>query len=125
VSVGEGNAGSANASFSLTLSASSPQTVTVGYATADGTATAGSDYMAVSGTLSFAPGSTSVTIDVPILGDTAIELDETFFVNLNAVVNAVVADGQGRGRSPTTTCQRLDRRRQRGRELGRRTRASA
>jgi chitinase len=81
----------------VTLSASSPATGTVGYASADGSATAGSDYTAVSGTLSFAPGTTLQTIGVPVLGDTAVELDETFLVNLSAAVNATVADGQGQG----------------------------
>lgn len=58
---------------------------TVHYATAPGTATAGSDYTAVSGTLTFAPGETSRTFSIPILNDTAAEGEETFQVLLSAV----------------------------------------
>lgn len=73
------------------------QTVTVNYATADGTATAGSDYTATSGTLTFAPGVTTQTVGVPIIGDNFAEPDETFSLNLTAPVNAVLSDGQGIG----------------------------
>ena len=59
VSVTEGNTGTKTASFAVTLSAVSGQTVTVNYATANGTATAGSDYVAAASTLTFAPGVTS------------------------------------------------------------------
>src|SRR5690606_23063191 len=72
-SVTEGNSGSTNATFTVTLSAASGRVVTVNYTTANGTATAGQDYTAVSGTLTFNPGTTSQTIVVPVLGDT---LDE-------------------------------------------------
>ncbi|HEX8119085.1 MAG TPA: Calx-beta domain-containing protein, partial [Pyrinomonadaceae bacterium] len=95
--VAEGNAGTTNAAFNVTLSAASGKTVTVNYATADGTAAAGSDYIAVSGALNFAPGETSKTVTVDINGDTSIESDETFFVNLSGATNAVIADAQGRG----------------------------
>ena len=64
-SVTEGNAGSTNAVFSVSLSASSPQTITLAYATSNGTATAGSDYASTSGTLTIAAGQTSGTIAVP------------------------------------------------------------
>jgi urease beta subunit len=97
VSPTEGNAGTTQASFSVYLSAASSQPVTVSYATADGTATAGSDYAATSGTLTFAPGQTSQTIAVPVCGDTVDEPDETFFVNLSNPVNATLSNTQGRG----------------------------
>jgi Calx-beta domain len=71
--------------------------VTVQYATADGGATAGSDYQAVGGTLTFAPGETSKTITVPVNGDRLPEPNETFFVNLGNATNATIADGQGVG----------------------------
>ena len=64
------------------------RTVTVGYATADGTATAGEDYTAVSGTLTFAPGETSKTVSVPIIDDSISDSGETFTLTLS---NAVVA----------------------------------
>ena len=69
--------------------------LTVNYATADGTAVAGSDYTATSGTLTFAPGVTSETIRVPILDDTVYEPNETFTVNLSNPVGATITDGQG------------------------------
>jgi len=93
----EGNAGSAIATFTVQLSAPNASTTTVSYATADGTAAAGSDYTAVSGTLTFAPGVTAHTIGVPVLGDTVYEGDETFFVNLSGAVNATIATSQATG----------------------------
>jgi VCBS repeat-containing protein len=80
--------------FTVTLSAASGQTVTVNYATADGTAVAGSDYTAQSGTLTFAPGVTTQTITVPIINDTIDELAELFFVNLASPTNATISDAQ-------------------------------
>jgi hypothetical protein len=97
VSVTEGNSGSTSATFTVTLSAASASAVSVGYATADGTATAGSDYTATSGTLTIAAGGTSGTISVPVLGDTTAESSETFTVSLSSATNATVADGQGTG----------------------------
>jgi len=71
--------------------------VTVNYATADGTATAGSDYTAKSGSVTFTAGATSRTITVSILGDRTPEPNETFFVNLSSPVNTTIANGQGVG----------------------------
>jgi hypothetical protein len=95
--VAEGNSGSTTATFTVTMSPASGRVVTVNYATANGTATAGSDYTATSGTLTFAPGVTSQTIPVTVLGDTAIEANETFTVNLTGAVNVSVSDSQGLG----------------------------
>ena len=78
------------AALTVTLSAASSQTVTVNYTTANGTATAGSDYTATSGTLTFNPGVSSQTINVPIINDSTIEGDETFTVTLSAPVNATL-----------------------------------
>ena len=97
VASSEGNSGSKNFAFNVTLSQASTQTVTVGYATADGTATAGSDYTAVNGTLTFNPGQTSKTVNVPVLGDAIPELNETFYLNLTSATNATIAGGQGTG----------------------------
>jgi len=98
VSVTEGNTGTTNAEFTVTLSAPSSQTVTVTYATADGTATAGADYQALSATtLTFAPGEISKSVTVTVLGDTLTEGNETFTLNLTSPVNAVLADAQGVG----------------------------
>jgi len=98
VSVTEGNAGTTTATFTAALSTVSTQTVTVDFATADGTATtASNDYMATSGTLTFAPGVPAQPIQVTVIGDTAFEPNETFFVNLSNPVNATIGDGQGVG----------------------------
>ncbi|MGI8653732.1 MAG: ExeM/NucH family extracellular endonuclease [Pyrinomonadaceae bacterium] len=97
VSQTEGNTGTTAFTFTVMLSGSTSQTVTVNYATADGTATAGSDYTTTSGTLTFAPGETSKQITVQVAGDTQNEPDETFFVNLTNAVNATVSRAQGTG----------------------------
>lgn len=95
--VTEGNTGTVNATFTVTLSRASNVNVTVAYATGNGGATAGSDYRAASGTLTFAPGETTRTITVPVIGDRTGEPDETFVVNLSGPTNATIADGQGVG----------------------------
>jgi hypothetical protein len=97
VSVTEGNAGIGQARFTVTLAEIPTQTVTVEYTTANGTATAGSDYTTTSGTLTFAEGEQEKTIEVPIMGDTAIEADETFQVNLSAPTNAILTVAQATG----------------------------
>ena len=79
----EGDAGTANLGFTVTLSKASASPVSVGYATSNGTATAGSDYVAGSGTVTFAAGQTSQTVNVGVIGDTAVESDETFTVTLS------------------------------------------
>src|SRR5205823_3259639 len=81
-SVTEGDFGTTNAFFQFTLSAPSKQTITLDYATYDVTATAGSDYIAKSGTLTFQPGETSKGIAVEVVGDLVFEPDETFIVGL-------------------------------------------
>ena len=97
VSVSEGNSGTKTATFTVTLSPTSTQTVTVGYATANGTATAGSDYATTSGTLTFAAGVSTQTVAVTINGDATVESDETVLVNLSGATNAVLGDAQGIG----------------------------
>jgi CSLREA domain-containing protein len=96
-SVDEGDSGTATATFNVTLTSSTTNTVTVDYATANGTAAAGSDYAAAGGTLVFAPGVTSRTISVAVAGDNAPEGSETFTVQLSNPVNATFADSQGVG----------------------------
>jgi hypothetical protein len=97
--VGEGNLGATtSASFDVTLSKPLTSPVSVGYATANGSATAGSDYTAKSDTLTFNPGQTAQSVVVDVLGDNlASEADETFAVNLSAPVGANIADGAGTG----------------------------
>ena len=91
----EGYDGASYFAVTVSLDAPSTKTVRVSYNTADGTATAGSDYDAVSGKLTFARGETSKSILVPVRGDRLAETDEFFFVNLNRAQNATIADGQG------------------------------
>lgn len=93
----EGNSGTTNFNFEVWLSAAVSRPVTVNYATANGTATAGSDYQAVSGTLTIPAGQTSGIITVPVNGDNVSEPDETFLVNLSNPTNGTIADGQGVG----------------------------
>ena len=90
----EGNSGTTSAIVTLTLSGTSASTVTVNYATANGTATAGTDYSSASGTATFAPNTTSTTISVPVSGDTTNEPNETLLINLTLPVNATIADAQ-------------------------------
>ena len=83
----EGNSGTKTFVIPATLSVASTQTISIDYATADGTATAGSDYVATSGTLTFPPGTTSANINVTVNGDTTVEPDETFLLKLSNPVN--------------------------------------
>jgi hypothetical protein len=94
----EGDAGTISAVFTVTLSAVSAQTVTVVAASADGTALSGSDYAPFPATtLTFAPGETTKTVTIVVSGDTLVESDETFVVNLTTPANATLADNQGFG----------------------------
>jgi uncharacterized delta-60 repeat protein len=98
VSLTEGDAGTTAFTFTVSLSAASGQTVTVKYATSNGTATAPADYTAKPlTTLTFTPGQTSKTVMVLVRGETVLEGNETFFVNLSVPVNATILDTQGQG----------------------------
>ena len=90
---GEGEA----AEFTVRLSAASGAEVSVSYATADGTAAAGSDYTAASGTLRFEPGATEQTITVTMLDDDESESEETFTVELSSPSGATMEDGTATG----------------------------
>ena len=101
-SVTEGNSGTTDATFAVAVRLdeyrNTTGTVAVDYATSDGTATAGSDYGATSGTLSFAPGETSKTVNVPVTGDTTDEPDETFTLTLsNASGGATISNASATG----------------------------
>jgi Calx-beta domain/Right handed beta helix region len=87
----EGDAGATNRLFAVTLSGRSGAPVTVDYAASDGSATAGTDYAATAGTLTFAAGVVKQTIAVPILGDLADEPDESFLVTLTSAAGASLA----------------------------------
>ena len=78
--------------FTVTLDKAADNAITVDYATADGTATAGKDYTAMSGTLTFYSGETSKTIHVPILNDTVDDKDETIQLSLSNASGAEISD---------------------------------
>lgn len=82
VMVTEGSTGATDHTFTATLSAVSGQPVTVGYSTGGGTATDGTDYTGATGTLTFAPGTTTQTFSVSVNGDTMDEPNETFDLTL-------------------------------------------
>ncbi len=89
--------GSTSAVFTVKLSAAAAVPVTVNYATSDGSAAAGTDYQAVNGSLTFAPGQTSQNISVPILGQSAYKSNVTFNLNLSGATNGAIGTGQGVG----------------------------
>lgn len=91
----EGDSGTTNAVFTVSLSEASNVKVTVEYATADNSALAGDDYTQTSGILNFNPGQISKQIQVPIAGDVLFEPDESFFVNLSNATNGEISDDQG------------------------------
>jgi hypothetical protein len=94
----EGDSGTKNASFTVSLSQARTVAVSVKYATANGTAVAPADYTAKAPTaLSFSAGQTSKTITVPVKGDLAGEADETFSVVLSGATNIAIGDGTGTG----------------------------
>ena len=95
--VAEGDVGTVNADFDVTLSAPSPQAVSVQYATDDGTAIAPGDYIGTSGTLVFAPGQTTQPVSVTVNGDTLDEVNETYSVDLTNPTDATIADAEGSG----------------------------
>jgi autotransporter-associated beta strand protein len=97
VTVQEPGSGTATATFTVFLSEASNDTVTVDFATQDGSAVAPQDYLEASGTLTFAPGDTSQTIQVTVNSDGSSEPDETFFINLFNSTQAAVAVDQGMG----------------------------
>jgi hypothetical protein len=97
-SVAEGDAGTNTLSFDVTLSHASDDTVTVDWATTDGTATtADGDYVAGSGTVTFDPGDTTKTVDVTVNGDTTYEADEDLTVTLANAGSAGLADDTATG----------------------------
>lgn len=95
--IAEGDAGTKALRFTVRLSAASTSNVTVSLATRNGTAIAGSDYIAASGSLTFAPGQTARTFDVTLNGDRTREPSETFQVVLSNAVGAPIADASATG----------------------------
>lgn len=95
--IGEGNSGSRNLDFTVTLSSAADTDVTVDYATSDATATAGSDYVGAQATLTIPAGNTSGTITVVVNGDTSFEPNETLGVTLSNASGATLATASASG----------------------------
>lgn len=98
VSLVEGQSGTQLFHFTVSLDdLAGAAGVQFDFATADGTAMAGSDYASLSGAMAFAPGTDTLTLAITVFGDTSLEPDESFFVNLSNVVGANLLDAQGLG----------------------------
>ncbi len=98
VSTAEGDAGQkTTASFNVTLNSPSGKQVSVGYAVSGGSATAGEDFIQHQGTLTFAPGVSSQSLKVSIVGDNLKEGNETYTVTLANPINASLGDSSGTG----------------------------
>ena len=95
VEVQEASSGSTTATITVSLSEAPKKAVTVQYVTADGTATGGTDYTSVSGTLTFGAKETAKTLAIPITGDRLDEDDETFSLLLSGASGAVINDDRG------------------------------
>jgi uncharacterized repeat protein (TIGR03806 family) len=93
----EGNAGTTELIFTVTLDKTTTQTVTVDYATADGTAVSPADYTSASGTLTIPAGTSSANIIISIQGDTTNEADETFTVTLSKPTFATLGSASATG----------------------------
>jgi hypothetical protein len=97
VSLTEGNSGLKNFTFTVTRSGNTAGASSVHFSTANGTASSASDYLSRSGTLTFSAGQTTKTVTVQVKGDTTVESNETFFLNLFSATGATIADGSGKG----------------------------
>ena len=95
ITVAEGSNGVVNAVFTVSLSGPREQTVTVDFATQDGSAVAGQDYVGTNGTVTFTPGQTSHTITVTVTADAPTENDEQFSIVLSNPVNSAIRRGTG------------------------------
>ncbi|MEX0817458.1 MAG: Calx-beta domain-containing protein [Gaiellales bacterium] len=98
VSVGDASASEGDAAtFTVSLSAASGKLITLEYASAGGSAAAGTDFAAAGGTFVFFPGERAKTVTVATLEDALVEGDETFSLSLLRPANVVLADAQGTG----------------------------
>jgi len=91
VSVNEGNVGTSNATFTMRLSAATSSVVRVRWRTEDGTALAGSDYVAANGEIVFQPGETEKSFNVTVIGDLRYEPDEFFRIIMTGADNASIS----------------------------------
>jgi large repetitive protein len=93
----EGCDGTSSLVFNVVLNRPAATPVSVNFTTADGTAQAGSDYRSTSGSVTFNPGQTTQPISVQVIGDSLVEPDETFQVNLTSATGATIAVPSGTG----------------------------
>lgn len=93
----EGNAGTTPLTFTISLLQPSALPTTVSYSSSSGTALDGNDYQTASNSVTFAPGETSKTVTINVIGDQNVESDENFFINLSNAVNGVIGDSLGVG----------------------------
>jgi uncharacterized repeat protein (TIGR01451 family) len=93
----EGNAGTTNMIFQVTLAVPDGQTITANYATTDGTALAGADYLSTSGLVTFPPGTTNQNIAVAVIGNTMVQPNKTFLVTLSNPINGTLSRNQAVG----------------------------
>jgi chitinase len=96
VTVTEGNSGTTTASFTVSISPPASQPVAVSWTTADGTAVAPGDYQSGAGTLSFASGEASKTVDVLVVGDVSDESSEVYYVDISST-DVGISDSRGAG----------------------------
>lgn len=97
VSQAEGNSGTTAFTFTVTSSDAITNNISLNYSTANGTATAGSDYQSKSGTVTIPAGQKTATLTILVQGNTAPEADKTFFVNLADPGEVVIVKGKGTG----------------------------
>ncbi len=98
ISANEGNVGTTPFTFTFTRSGNPTSfTSVLTYATANGTAAAPGDYAAVTGSVTFAPNETSKSVTVAVVGDTVVEPNETFTMNITGITNGVIAAAAGTG----------------------------
>jgi hypothetical protein len=97
LTVAEGSNGVVNAVFTVRMTGTNTQTVTVNFTTQDGTAVAGQDFVSTNGTLTFAPGEVSHSITVAVTADEPVEADESFYVVLSNPVNGLIRRGTATG----------------------------
>src|SRR6185436_18878624 len=95
--IAEGNNGTTNLSFAVTLWTSDSNVVSVGFLTAPGTATPGVDYVSTNGLLVFQPGETNQVVLAQVIGDTLPEVHETLFLYLTNAVNGTLPLPGGTG----------------------------
>jgi chitinase len=95
--VAEGNSGTTDATFAVTLSHESSSEITVNYATVAGTAVVPEDLHSASDTVTFTAGDTSEDVNVPVVGDVVDESDERFTLDLSSPQGALAADMEGKG----------------------------